>query len=347
MAVVMHKQIWEILMTHMVQVLMTGLLVQSVSLAEGQAAEWEARTTDLIRQEKPGFGGLCGVAVDPRSGDLYIDLSDRGVYRSADAGKSWSRLSAVPLKGRTEWPGAMMLDPVGKTDKLVVPTVYGSGIAVRPKPGAAWKQMNHASSHVDWCAVDWTDPEMKFVLALKHESGGLLIVSRDGGATFEPIGKGYGPAWVFDPTTAVIAWPASKDPNAQLLRTADAARTFQPCGEYRTKALPKWHSGKLYWLVDGAIVTTTDKGISWQKLCDLKNGQYGPVFGADARQMFVLTGAGIVESTDGGAAWSKPIPLPAAMKGGGPLTWIAYDPTRKLLYAMKMGSDLYRMARDR
>jgi hypothetical protein len=333
-------------MANWVRMAIPGLLALGLLLPEVRAADWEAVTTELIRQEKPGFGGLCGVIVDPQNGDVFIDLSDLGVYRSTDTGKTWSRLVARPLKGRTEWPGSMMLDPVGKTTKFVVATVYGAPIAVSPKPGAAWDLMNPKSSHVDWCAVDWTDPEMKFVLALKHESGGLLIVSRDGGSSFEEIGKGYGPAWIFDKTIAVIARPKSKDvPRPALLRTTDGARTFQPCGDYSTKALPKWYADKLYWLVAGAILTTTDKGVRWQKLCELKNGQYGPVFGKDARHLFVLTGTGIVESSDGGAAWSKPIPLPAAMKGGGPLTWIAYDPARKVLYAMKMGSDLFRMAR--
>jgi hypothetical protein len=34
--------------------------------------------------------------------------------------------------------------------------------------------LDNKSLHIDWCAVDWTTPDLKFVLALKHESGGLL-----------------------------------------------------------------------------------------------------------------------------------------------------------------------------
>ena len=36
-------------------------------------------------------------------------------------------------------------------------------------------------------------PRCDFILALKHESGGLLIASHDGGKTFSDIGKGYDP----------------------------------------------------------------------------------------------------------------------------------------------------------
>src|SRR5947207_1932814 len=120
-----------------------------------------------------------------------------------------------------------MIDPTGKSKKLVAALVYGSPIAVTADAGETWKVMHNKSSHVDWCAVDWTDPEMKFVLALKHESGDLLIVSHDGGKSFEDVGKGYGPAWIFDNQTAVVAEAKPKDrPKPGLLRTIDGRKTI-------------------------------------------------------------------------------------------------------------------------
>src|SRR5437773_2239771 len=82
------------------------------------AQEWTPVTTDLLRTEKPGFGGLCGVVVDHRTGHLTVNLSDRGFYRSEDQGKTWKRLGDKTIKGRTEWPGCLMLDPVGEGKKL-------------------------------------------------------------------------------------------------------------------------------------------------------------------------------------------------------------------------------------
>jgi hypothetical protein len=63
--------------------------------------------------------------------------------------------------------------------------------------------------------------------------------------------------------------------------------------------------------------------------------------------MFILTKVGVVESTDGGASWSKPLAPPKAMKGIGGLSWLEYDPKHDVLYLMKMGSDLYRLARGK
>jgi photosystem II stability/assembly factor-like uncharacterized protein len=291
-------------------------------------AQWQPVTAELVKQEKPGYGGVCGVAVDHKSGDVYLDVSDRGIFRSTDQGTSWQRVGAE-IKGRTEWPGCLMLDPVGGTKKMVV-----------------WTFLDAKSQHIDWCAVDWSD--MKLIFALKHESGDLLIVSRDGGKSFEEVGKGYGPAWVFDGKTAVVAEAKSKTrPTPRLLRTTDAGKTFTAGPEYTARALPRWHGDKLYWLVEGALLATADKGESWNKLSDLKDGRFGPIFGRDKKHMFVLTGGGIVESSDGGATWGKAIALPKTFGGVSALSWMEYDPVHDVLYVMKMQSDLYRLERGK
>jgi photosystem II stability/assembly factor-like uncharacterized protein len=151
---------------------------------------------------------------------------------------------------------------------------------------------------------------------------------------------------VFDADTAVVTLAKSKErPKASLVRTTDGGKTFQPCGDYGPVSLPRWHEGALYWLADGSLIKTNNKGEKWDKVCDLKDGRFGPVFGKDAKQMFVLTAAGVVETADGGATWSKAIPIPAEMKGVSPLTWMAYDPKNDALYVMKMTSELYKLAK--
>jgi len=65
--------------------------------------------------------------------------------------------------------------------------------------------------------------------------------------------------------------------------------------------------------------------------------------GKDAKHLFELRRAGIVESTDGGLTWSRPIALPKELKDGTDSTWIEYDPKNDILYIMKTGSDLYKL----
>jgi photosystem II stability/assembly factor-like uncharacterized protein len=328
------------------------LLLTCTAPALAADAGWQPVLTALLRSEKTGFGGLCGVVVDHETGHLWVNLSDRGMFHSRDQGRTWKRVSQTQPKGRTETPGCWLLDPTGKGSKMVTALVYGSPIAISTDRAATWKYLHNRSSHIDWCAVDWTDPDMKFVLALKHEAGGLLLASTDGGKSFVEVGKGYGPGWVFDGRTAVVAAVKSKErPKPQLLRTTDGGKTFQACAAYSpvgsnsAQALPRWRAGTLYWLVDGGLIATTDAGATWKKIGAVKDAQYGPVFGKDARHLFVLTRAGVVESTDGGATWSRPLAPPREMKGVGGLSWLEYDLRNNVLYLMKMGSDLYRLAR--
>jgi hypothetical protein len=130
-----------------------------------------------------------------------------------------------------------------------------------------------------------------------------------------------------------------------LLRTTDAARTFTPCADWSAVALPRWRDNSLYWLTDGALMVSTDKGETWQKRGDLKGGRVGPVFGKDARHLLVLTDKAIVESTDGGASWPTKIALPKALKGVSALTWLEFDPGHDVVYVMKMGSPLFKLER--
>jgi photosystem II stability/assembly factor-like uncharacterized protein len=309
-----------------------------------RAADWQPVTKELLQTTRPGYGGLSGVVVDPRTGHVFVDVSDRGIYRSTDQGRTWRRLGDE-FKGRTEWPGCLLIDPVGDGERMVVATVYGVPVA-RGTTEGNWQFADKKSAHVDWCAVDWSDPHLRFMLAVKHESGGLLLISRDSGKTFSEIGKGYGPAWIFDGDTAVVAQLRTKErPKPGLLRTTDGGKTFQPAGPYVAHALPRWHDRKLYWLVEGALLSTSDKGASWSKVSDLKDGRFGPLFGKDGKHLFVLTGTGIIESVDGGTEWSKPVPLPEELKAVSVLTWIQYDPKNDVLYAMKMGSELYKLPR--
>jgi hypothetical protein len=334
--------------------LLSGLGLGGTAQAAATDREWRPVVTDLLKSEKTGFGGLCGMVVDHHSGDLWVNLSDLGMFHSSDQGKNWKRVSAMQPKGRTETPGCWLVDPTENSGKMLTALVYGSAIAVSNDRAASWRYLDNRSSHIDWCAVDWTDPEWKFILALKHESGGLLLASHDGGKSFVEIGKGYGPGWVFDGQTAVVAMvKVSGRSSPGLCRTTDGGKTFQPCNAYcpvgsnSAQALPKWRNGKLYWLVEGGLIASADKGATWKMVGAIKEAQYGPVFGKDARHMLALTGAGVIESTDDGATWSKALAPPREMNGTGGLTWLEYDPIHDMLYLMKMGSDLYRLGRGR
>src|SRR5262249_6794794 len=80
-------------------------------------------------------------------------------------------------------------------------------------------------------------------------------------------------------------------------------------------------------------------------LRESKDAEHDRVRGKDSRHLFELSRAGVIESTDGGNTWSKPIPLPKALKGSESGAWIEYDPKNDLLYVLKPGGDLYKLSR--
>jgi len=310
------------------------------------AADWEKVTDGLAKKENAGYGGICGVLIEPSTGDILLNISDRGFYRSTDQGNTFTAFAA-PFKGRTEWPGCITFDPTGKSKRLVAALVYGSPILIGDRDGGAWNVLEKKSGHVDWCALDWTNPDPKLIITFKHESGGMLIRSTDGGKSFTDIGKGYASAWVFDDKIAVATQAKTKDqPEPKLVRTTDAGTTWTTVADHTTTALPKWRDGKLYWVVEKGLITTTNKGETWTLVSDIKDAKLGPIFGKEPGQLFVLTKNGIIESLDDGKTWGKPIPLPQELKGWSPLTWLDYDPKNDALYVMKMTSELYRLKRN-
>jgi hypothetical protein len=64
----------------------------------------------------------------------------------------------------------------------------------------------------------------------------------------------------------------------------------------------------------------------------------------DPKHLFVLAETSIKESRDGGASWLKPISLPKGFLVTSS-TWVEYDATNDVVYLMKPGSDLYKLAR--
>lgn len=329
------------------------LVCLAVFNSSARSADWEPMITDILKTEKLGFGGLCGVVADRQTGDVFIWLSDKGFFQSSDQGKTFKPVAL--FKGRTETPGCMLTNPVGPRKEWVIALVYGGPI-LSGADGGTLMPMDKKSEHVDWVAVDWSDPEHKFVLTLKHEASDLLLASEDGGKSFREAGGGrnnpigYGPAIIFDSKTAVAVQiirgeDKKKPPQRVLARTTDGAKTFEKVADFSTKAVPVWYDKTPYWLVDGAIITSKDQGKSWEPVGSVKGGIFGPIFGKDDKHMFVTTAAGIVESKDGGKTWSAPIAAPKEFKGIQNMTWLAYDAKNDILYLSKMGSDLYRLKR--
>src|SRR5262249_12772387 len=106
--------------------------------------------------------------------------------------------------------------------------------------------------------------------------------------------------------------------------------------------------GCVFLLVEGKGVYCSPAGANsfkpvtetWQEVCDHAQKK------SDSKHQFLLTDSGIKESTDGGMTWLKPISLPKDFVITSQ-TWVEYDATNDVLYLMKKGSDLYKLARGK
>ena len=276
---------------------------------------------------KPGaFGPTAGVTVDPSTGDVFMVVNDNGLFRSSDKGKTFENVAdGKTVGGRGETAFALQMDPAGK--HLACFMVYGAS-AVTPDGGKTWNVFKQ--THYDFGAVDWTD--CKTLVALRHESGGLLTVTADGGATWKDLQKGFKGIGVFDAKTFV----ATKEKEDGLFRSTDSGVSWTKVSDLRPAGfVMQNYKGVGYWTSEAGLIVSKDKGAKWAIQGVAMKGFEGPFFGKDESQIVVVNSGGFHESADGGKTWKLAAPLPA---GWAPdrMTLCAWDPGANVFYISRM-----------
>ena len=118
--------------------------------------------------------------------------------------------------------------------------IYGSS-AMTTDGGKSWTKSK--VSHLDFGGVDWADTGNR-LLALRHESGGMLTTSDDRGATWKDLEKGFSGCGVFDSKTFV----ATKAKEQGIFRSTDAGATWtQVFAATPTAGMPVVFKGNGYW----------------------------------------------------------------------------------------------------
>jgi hypothetical protein len=104
--------------------------------------------------------------------------------------------------------------------------------------------------------------------------------------------------------------------------------------------------GCVFLLIDGRSVYCSPAGANHFKLVSetWKEVRAHAEKTRDPKHLFVLAETSIKESRDGGASWLNPISLPKGFAVTSS-TWVEYDVTNDVVYLMKPGSDLYKLAR--
>ncbi len=318
-----------------------ALAAASTSSVAGQPkGEWVNISEPLIaklaeQNLKPGYAGpTAGVAVDPASGDVYLVVNDLGLYKSADRGATFARSDDKTVGGRCETGFAIDVDPKG--GRLAVFVVYGSS-AMTADAGKTWTASK--VSHVDVVAVDWTDA--KTLLALRHEAGGMITLSTDGGQTWKDLEKGFKGLGVFDARTLV----ATKEKEKGIFRSTDSGATWAKVSDLEPSGLAMRVAGGVgYWTSAAGLLVSKDKGATWSVLGSPVKAFQGPYFGKDARHIVVVNDEGFQETTDGGRTWKTAAPLPEGIKADR-MTLCAWDARANVFYVSRMTKHAFRYTR--
>ncbi len=290
------------------------------------AGEWTNISDATTATVKPGYAGpTAGVVADRVTGDVFMVVSDQGLWRSSDHGATFARCDGGAIGGRCETGWALQADPAGK--RLACFMIYGSS-AMTTDGGATWSKFK--VTHLDFGAVDWADTG-KRLLAIRHESGGVLTTSDDAGTTWKDLEKGFGGCGVLDRSTFI----ATKEKEQGIFRSTDAGLTWAKVSDEKPFApVPVVVDGAAYWPAGKSLLVSRDKGATWTAMS--VEATHGPVFGKDSTHFIVAGKAGISETLDSGKTWQIAAPLPAGFTTNRVGPNYAWDPKANIFYASTM-----------
>ncbi len=241
-------------------------------------------------------------------GVLWCGTIPGGLFRSSDAGASWSLVESLwnhPARakwfgGGYDWPGihSICVDP--RDPRRVLAAISCGGVQETLDGGASWTSRGDGlvadfmppdqardpdiqdPHRIAWC------PAKPDQIWMQHHNG--IFKSDDGARTWQrietAIPSDFGFAVVVHPTDPATAWfvPAIKDEQRLpsdsalcVMRTRDGGRTFEPC----RKGLPQEHA---YHLVYRHCLDSTSDGRTL-------------AFGSTTGSVWI--------SEDGGDSWSR------------------------------------------
>jgi len=316
--------------------LCVAFLLPLVALAADEdKGKWVPISEGVTAKFKPGpFAKTAGVTVDPTTGDVYMVVSDQGMWKSTDKGETFERVDGKTIGGRCETGFALNFDPAGK--RLMCFMIYG-GSASTEDSGKTWAASK--VSHLDFGAADW-GATGKCFLSIRHESGGMLTITTDAGKTWTDLGKGFVRVGLFDEKNLVCGKAKG------LVRSEDGGKTWADVSDVTPPGyVMTLKDGVGYWPTDKGLFVSKDKGKTWEIQGTAVSAVLGPYFGKKPEQMIVVGKDGFQETLDAGKTWKKVAALPEGFKAGGVGPNFAWDPVNDIFYASSMGKETFRYKR--
>ncbi len=333
----------------------TALVVCGIALASmadvGRAADWENisdATVKMLTDEGKKIdwpGVTAGVAVDPVSGDAYMIVPGQGVWKSTDQGKTFARADGGAVGGRCETSFTLNFDPAGK--RLACFMLDGKG-AWTPDAGQTWNSFTGVGRNWDYASADWSASEPMTIFAARHESGGEVMLSLDGGKSWKLLFKEAefdrtGGLGVFDAKTLVYTQKGKG-----IQRSIDAGKTWAKVSDFEPigRVAPVY-KGTACWLAKEGLLIGTNGGEKWSVQGKPVDASIGPYIDLKNTKRIVVAGAkGIFRSNDGGESWNLVAKLPPGLEKMPKAGWyanVAWDSVHDVFYASLMGKPTFRL----
>ncbi|MEO8926588.1 MAG: hypothetical protein ABI306_05435 [Caulobacteraceae bacterium] len=262
----------------------------------------------------PNSEHISKIIVDPADsntvyvcvpGRLWSDSADRGLYKTADGGKTWSLI----LKGPNLSTGCstLALDPKNP-NKLIAglwdfrrkgwtfrsggenaDTPSGSGLFVTMDGGATWSEMKPDGANglpkKPWGreAVTIAPSDPNIVYALIESTRSALFRSDDGGKTWAERDRSQAMVWRPFYFASLIVDPKNPDrifkPDLQLIASEDGGKSFTSAsggthGDHHTVWIDPTDTQHVITGDDGGLWISHDGGSRWIKSENLPISQF-------------------------------------------------------------------------
>lgn len=272
---------------------------------------------------------IGSIVVDPNNsnivyvaaiGPLWSKGGERGVYKTTDGGKNWSRILNVD-----EHTGINEIHMDPRDPTILYATAFqrrrhvftylaggpGSGIYKTTDAGASWKKINKGLPKVDMgrigMAISPADPEIIYAIVEAQQGKGGTFVSTNRGASWEKRGSyatsgNYYQEIIADPVDANKLYAM----NTWMGVSTDGGRNFNIVGENS-----KHVDNHCLWInpsntkhllagCDGGIYETWDNGKNWHFKPNLPLTQFYKVAVDNSEPFYYIYGGTQDNSTYGG-----------------------------------------------
>jgi len=257
---------------------------------------------------------ISKILIDPKNSDtvyacvpgkLWSDSEDRGVYKTTDGGKTWTKI----LKGANLSTGCSMISMSSQDSKVLFAGMWdfrrkgwtfrsggdgptapsGSGLFQSTDGGATWKELDEKSAKglpaKPWgrIAVTIAPSKPNVVYALIESTRSALFYSEDGGKTWEERDRSNWMVWRPFYFANLIVDPKNENkvykPDLTLIMSEDGGRSFSSIGgsahgDFHDVWVNPDNTDHVIAGDDGGIWYSYDGGSTWWKGGNLPISQF-------------------------------------------------------------------------